>query len=69
MSQVFRKQLTVDADRAIHLIVPPDLGNEIEVIVLPRGSSAITPVSGLMPNSGFALDVLNNAEEECWNDL
>lgn len=75
MSHVLRKQLTADASHTIHLVLPPEMGDEVEVIVLPRSSSKTAAqqeslaMAQLMDESGFAKNILNNAEEDCWNDL
>lgn len=75
MSSVLRKQLTADASHTIHLVLPPEMGNEVEIIVFPRSSSKVTAqqeslaMAQLMDESGFAKNILNNAEEDCWNDL
>lgn len=75
MSSVLRKQLTADASHTIHLVLPPEMGDEVEVIVFPRSSlKAAAQQEGLamaqlMDESGFAKNILNSAEEDCWNDL
>lgn len=75
MSNVIRKHLTADASHTIHLMLPPEMGNEVEVIVFPRSSSKAAAqqeslaLAGLMDESGFVKNVLNSAEEDCWNDL
>lgn len=53
----------------------PNLRDEVDVIVFPRASSKAadqqeSPVMAqLMDESGFAKNILNSAEEDCWNDL
>lgn len=75
MSNVLRQQLTADASHTIHLVLPPDMGDEVEVIVFPRASSKVAAqqeslaLAGLMDESGFAKNILSSAEEDCWNDL
>lgn len=75
MSSVLRKQLTADASHTIHLVLPPDMGDEVEVIVFPRSSSKLAvqqeslAMAGLMDQSSFSKNILNSAEEDCWNDL
>jgi hypothetical protein len=75
MSSVLRKQLTADASHTIHLVLPPEMGDEVEVIVFPRSSSKAAAqqeslaMAQLMDESGFAKNILNSAEEDCWNDL
>lgn len=75
MSSVLRKYLTADASHTIHLVLPPEMGNEVEVVVFPRASAHAAAqqesvdLAKLMDESGFAKNVLNSMEEDCWNDL
>lgn len=75
MSSVLRKQLTADASHTIHLVLPPEMGDEVEVVVFSRSSSKLamqqesSAMARLMDESGFAKNVLNSVEEDCWNDL
>ncbi len=75
MSSILRKQLTADASHTIHLVLPPEMGDEVEVIVFPRSTSKAAAqqeslaIAQLMDESGFARNILNSAEEDCWNDL
>ena len=75
MSSVLRKQLTADASNTIHLVLPPEMSDEVEVIVFPRSSSKVATkqesmaMAQLMDESGFATNSLNSAGEDCWNDL
>jgi len=75
MSNFLRKQLTADANHTIHLVLPPEMGDEVEIIVFPRSSSQLTvqqeslAMAQLMDESGFAKNILNSVEEDCWNDL
>lgn len=79
MNPTFRQTLIADTNHSIHLTLPPEMGNEVEVIVrdlaapqtaqsapLPPESMA---VSAAVDQSGFVQDVLGSAEEECWNEL
>ncbi|OGC03097.1 hypothetical protein A3H38_04325 [candidate division WOR-1 bacterium RIFCSPLOWO2_02_FULL_46_20] len=75
MSSVLRKHLTADASHTIHLVLPPEMGNEVDVIVFPRsslksaGQQESLAMAQLMDESGFAQNILNSVEEDCWNDL
>ena len=75
MSNVLRRQLTADASHTIHLVLPPEMGDDVEIIVFPRSSSKeATPQESLamarmMDETGFVKNVLNSEEEDCWNDL
>ena len=33
------KQLTADASHAIYLVLPPEMGDEVEALIFPRSSS------------------------------
>ncbi len=75
MNNVLRQRLTADASHTIHLVLPPEMGDEVEVVVFPRSSSQAAArqeglaMAQLMDESGFAKNILNSAEEDCWNDL
>jgi hypothetical protein len=75
MSRVLRKQLTADANHTIHIVLPAEMGDEVEVVVFPRSSSKLAAqeeslaLARLMDESGFAKNILNSTEEDCWNDL
>jgi hypothetical protein len=72
---VIRETLRVDANHQLHISVPADMGDEFEVIVFPRSSSKFaaqqesSAMAQLMDESGFAKNILNSTEEDCWNDL
>ena len=70
-----RQFVTADANHTIHIKLPPGLSDRVEVIVM-SGADGQTDIpeesrmqAKLMDESGFAKNVLNNAEEDCWNDL
>lgn len=73
MSNVLRKHLTADSSHTIHMMLPPEMGSEVDVIVLPRVAGQVPQESlmmaQLMDESGFAQNILNSVEEDCWNDL
>ena len=75
MSNVLRRQLTADASHTIHLVLPPEMGDDVEIIVFPRSSSKEATsqeslaMARMMDETGFVKNVLNSAEEDCWNDL
>jgi hypothetical protein len=75
MSSVLRKQLTADANHTIHIVLPAEMGDEVEVVVFPRSSSKLAAqqessvMARLMDESGFAKNILNSTEEDCWNAL
>jgi hypothetical protein len=72
MSSKLSKQRTGDAN---HLVPPPEMSDQVDVIVFPRTSSKLAmkqerlAIAKLMDESGFIQNVLNNSEEECWNNL
>ena len=75
MSNVLRRQLTADANHAIHLVLPPEMGDDVEVIVFPRSllkeaaQQESLAMARMMDETGFAKNILNSVEEDCWNDL
>ena len=70
-----RQFVTADASHTIHIKLPPEISDRVEVIVLSASDRQTdmpeeSPVQAkLMDESGFAKNVLNNPEEDCWNDL
>lgn len=72
MSTILRQQLKADANRMIHFALPPEMSDEVEVIVFPSKSSKqqeSLDMAQVMDETGFAKNVLNSPEEDCWNDL
>ncbi len=75
MSAIFRQYLVADASHTIHLVLPPEMGDEVEIIVVERPSpkggipQESLEMAQLMDESGFAKKILNSTEEDCWNDL
>ena len=75
MSRILRQYLTADANHAIHLVLPSDMDDEVEVVVFPRTARQATAqqeslaLAALMDESGFSQNVLNSVQEDCWNDL
>ena len=65
MSSVLRKHLTADASLTLHLVLPPGMSDEVESDTATRGFG----YGALMDESGFVKNILNSAEEDCWNDL
>jgi hypothetical protein len=74
-SIAIRQRLTADANHTIHVTLPPEMGDEVEIIILPTGAKAYTmpqeslDMARLMDETGFARAVLASAEEDCWNAL
>lgn len=74
-TNAYYQQLRTDSSHAIHLVIPEELGSEVEVFVFSRGAEnkEIPPdslaMASLMDETGFAKNILNSAIEECWNDL
>lgn len=79
MKQNYLRQIVrPDTKHQIHIDVPEDFGNEVEVIVRslhnkPESLNDISPeslaVMRLTDESGFVRNVINSVEEDCWNDL
>jgi len=70
-----RQFVTADATHTIHIKLPPEIDDRVEVIIL-TASDMQTDMSEdslvqakLMDDSGFAKTVLNDPDEDCWNDL
>lgn len=70
----YRQQVKADANHTIHVLIPLEMGDEVEIFVFPRGAAKEMPqeslaMARLMDESGFAKNVLSSPEEDCWNDL
>ena len=72
---VLRQQLTADENHTIHIVLPPEMDKEVEVIIVPKSSSlsdkqyGTLSITDCLDDSGFVQNVLNNPEEDCWNEL
>lgn len=70
-----RQFVTADATHTIHITLPPEISNRVEVIILTASdtqtdiSEDSLVIAKLMDDSGFAKRVLNDPDEDCWNDL
>jgi len=69
-----RRRVKADASYTIHITLPPEMGDEVEVLVFASASKgAMSPESlamaHLMDETGFARQVLASPEEDCWNEL
>jgi len=75
MTNVFRQHIKADANHMIHLTLPLEMSEEVEIIVIARSSSNTEMpqesllMAQIMDESGFAKNILNSVEEDCWNDL
>lgn len=45
MTAVLRQTLRTDANHTIHLVLPAEMGDQVEVIVFPARSQKNTPLS------------------------
>ena len=74
-SIAIRRRLTADAHHSIHITLPPEMGDEVEIIILPSGAektaipAASLDMAQLTDETGLARNVLASAEEDCWNAL
>jgi len=75
MQTALRETLYVDEKHQVHIDVPFEMGDEVEVIVIPclkrdnSMSDESFSMARMMDDSGFAREILNSTEEDCWNDL
>ncbi|MEI7789371.1 MAG: hypothetical protein WCI23_12035 [Chlorobiaceae bacterium] len=74
-TNAYYQQLRTDSSHTIHLVIPKELGSEVEVFVFSRGAEKkeMPPdsfaMASLMDETGFVKNILNSPIEECWNDL
>lgn len=70
-----RQFVTADASHTIHVKLPPEISDRVEVIVMSAANSPSDMHeeslgrARLVDESGFVTNVLNNPDEDCWNDL
>ena len=71
---VLKKTLKVDKNHQLHIGIPVEMGEEVEIIVFPSTGVKNKPsdnidMARVFDESGFAKNILNSTEEDCWNDL
>ena len=62
----------VSKDGYVHVKIPSELGDRIELIILPhpgRDDISSTDYMRLQEESGFVRDFLSSEEEDVWNDI
>ena len=69
-----RQRAKADATHTIHITLPPEMGDDVEIIILPASSTAQDTednfnAAKVFDGTGFARNVLNHPDEDCWNDL
>lgn len=74
-STPIRRRVTADANHTIHITLPPDMGDEVEVVIFasPSRGAVMSPESlamaHLMDETGFARQILASPDEDCWDEL
>lgn len=71
---VLKDTLHVDESHQLHITIPAEMGSKVDVIVFPsvtpeKNVSDSIDMARIFDESGFAKDILNSTEEDCWNDL
>ena len=70
---LLRQHLKAGANRMIEIEIPEHLGDMVDILIFPSGTSPASTESlaamKLFEETAFARDVLHSQEEECWNDL
>lgn len=78
MRQTIHTIVTPDINRHIHIEVPIDFGNNVEVILISENAKETTPMVAspeslamirLIEETSFVKDVVGSAEEDCWNGI
>ena len=75
VSSVLRKHLKADNSHTIPILLPPEMVADVDVIIYSGSPNKVPAqqesleIAQLMDASGFAKNILNSAEEDCWNDL
>lgn len=71
---VLKETLHVDKNHQLHINIPVEMGEEVEVIVfsstgVKNTTSDNIDMARVFDESGFAKNILSSIEEDCWNDL
>jgi hypothetical protein len=75
MSSVLRKQITAEANHTIHIVLPVEMGDEVEVVIFPISCSKLATqqeslaMAKLMDESGFAKNIFASTVEDCCDAL
>lgn len=67
-----RQHVKADATHTIHITLPPEMGDDVEIIILPTSKPNMGDdfdTAKVFDETGFARNVLNHPDEDCWNDL
>jgi hypothetical protein len=71
--QIVRETLKVDEDHMLHIELPEDFSDEVEVIIMPLSPQRVPQESKAMmrlqEESAFAQEVLGSSDEDVWNEL
>lgn len=62
----------VSEDGYLHIKVPPEMGENLELIILPfaeSGKAASVEYMKMQEESGFVKNVLASEKEDVWNDI
>lgn len=62
----------VSEDGYLHIKIPPEMGQNIELIILPLADSRkkeSVEYMRMQEESGFARNVLASEKEDVWNDV
>lgn len=71
---ILKDTLIVDKQHQVHINIPAEMGDKVDIIVF--SSKAVEEerqdsinMACIFDESGFAKNILNSKEEDCWNDL
>lgn len=69
--QALRVIQKVSEDGYVHIKIPRDMGEQIELIILPLDSKENESMAyaQLQEKSGFVREVLGAESEDVWNDI
>jgi hypothetical protein len=66
---VMRQRLKVDANRTIQLSLPPEMGDEVEIVIYSSSAAPAVVPAQAATEAGFLQNLLSHKEEDCWNEL
>jgi len=67
--QALRLIQRVDPSGTLHVQIPPEFGDMVELIILPSGSETAMNYAFLQQKGGFVREVLGDSGEDVWNEI
>ncbi len=70
---LLRQHIKADQNRMIHIQLPEDMANDVDILIVPSNKEQLPKdslvMAKLFEETAFARNVLDNPDEDCWNEL